>query len=503
MKNKDINNNLKNDFDIKIPDNWDKIKESLPEAGLATSPAPKNEKHFSVGYRWVTAAVAVLLIVTIVTVSVINNAGTRPALTPTDTDTMPVLNSNTAAKQNSTPSPKPTKPPYVELNFSEQTTQNINKFSFDMMKLVYEKGENAALSPISMYYLLGMLANGAEGETRAEILKAVGAADNMEDFNKQANTFMYGYLSYLKDDGESGSKTNISNSMWIAEQTKDYVKESYKELLLRSYNAETNYVNFLNRKEAADRMNGWISDKTEGLIKDLIDENAIAGGDTRLFLINTIYFKCGWKEAFTEKLTSVSKFNAPTGTVNVDMMNHLFDSLNFIKNDEVSGVVLDYRDCDASMVILMPEEEIGAYMDKMTGDKFDGIFSAMKKNHGSVQVGLPKFNVRQKSDMNKVLETMGISKMFSGAEADFSNMSDYAKANGLCVSKVNHETYIKTDEEGTVAAGASSAEMVDEGMPAMPKEITFDKPFLAAIVDRPSGTVFFMTVVENPAGYGS
>ena len=141
----------------------------------------------------------------------------------------------------------------------------LEKFDLFFLKLE-NKEENIVYSPLSIKYALQMLSEGSSGETKAQIDAVIGEYET----KKYANN----------------SNMSFANSMFIRDTFKDYVKDEYKQMLSEKYGAEVNLDAFSN----PDNINKWISDKTFGLIKDLVSSVK----DDDFFLINALAIDMNW-----------------------------------------------------------------------------------------------------------------------------------------------------------------------------------------------------------------
>ncbi len=66
-----------------------------------------------------------------------------------------------------------------------------------------------------------------------------------------------------------------------------------------------NHPNFPQNRDsvsAARSINDWVSSKTHGLIRDLVQPSNVNGA-TRLVIVNAIYFKANWKYQFEPRNT--------------------------------------------------------------------------------------------------------------------------------------------------------------------------------------------------------
>ena len=71
--------------------------------------------------------------------------------------------------------------------------QSNNQFAFDLFKKVSknEDGKSVIISPLSVTFALGMVNNGAVGETQREISEALGYHDeSIDDLNSYCKTML-------------------------------------------------------------------------------------------------------------------------------------------------------------------------------------------------------------------------------------------------------------------------------------------------------------------------
>jgi len=88
-------------------------------------------------------------------------------------------------------------------------------------------------------------------------------------------------------------------------------------------------------------INGWTSRQTEQRINDLIPQGAI-DTDTRLVLVNAVYFNAEWVTKFDPQRTSSKSFVRADGTSkNVDTMSRLTD-FRYAEGDGYQAVELAY-----------------------------------------------------------------------------------------------------------------------------------------------------------------
>ena len=106
---------------------------------------------------------------------------------------------------------------------------------------------------------------------------------------------------------------------------------------------------------------------------------------------------------------------------------------------------------------------------------------------------MPRFEFETSLQLSEALSSLGMPNAFSGS-ADFSGM--LPSDGSLQIDEVYHDTYISVDEEGTEAAAATAVTMVASA-PSRSFDLTFDRPFLFCIRDRPTDAVLFLGRVTD------
>ena len=371
------------------------------------------------------------------------------------------------------------------------TVKNAN-FA-DNLNSYMPKDKNYMISPASLKIAMAMAANGAKGETQAEMLQALGI-DDLDIFNKNIKETISDY------NNAQILRLKIANSLW---QNTDFPDSAYKasfiNTLQKYYNAEFSTVNNSNMLK---QINGWVSDKTNGKIKEIIGENAVNNIEYQNILLNAVYFKGAWQDDFSPHATQKDIFKNCGGTqTETDFMNktaHMaYGSVNGVQavklpyrnytyNPETKSVETD-KNLDVSMYVLLADSNIQNPEQVLNSIKFDRQY---------VRLSLPKFKIEYSEDMIPVFSKMGVNKAFSFDDADLSATLENSK--GKAITHILHKTYISVDEKGTeaaavtgIGAGASSAP------PPKPVIMKADHPFTFIIRDDVSGNILFMGQINT------
>ena len=341
--------------------------------------------------------------------------------------------------------------------------------------------ENICLSPLSAQFAMAMVANGAEGKTRTEILDAMQLGDS-------ANTESRRLLDEIaaKTVWNENCDIRIANSIWIKDGFD--VKQKFVDTNKEYFDALVENAKF--NQETVKRVNDWCKENTNGKIESILDR--FADGD-RMLLINALYFKAAWSKPFQERNTRNEKFTTEKGEV-IEVPTMAIRSNEPFYSDDVVAMVSKRLQGGYTMLFILPGEgvkcdEAAEYVAK----DFDTFLHNMEVR--DVFLALPKFTTDFGMSLKNTLASLGIKRAFGG-KAQLEGISDEA----LCISDVVQKTYINVNEKGTEAAAVTMAVAGLLSMrPSKTELITFDRPFIYAIVKDNSNEVLFAGKVGNPA----
>ena len=326
-----------------------------------------------------------------------------------------------------------------------------------------KKGENVMFSPLSLYQVISLVLNGASGKTREEIFKVLFPDKDLnEQLIKDINSNIEKIVTDLKPEPEDNigdvkaeflmaeyyntdNRVTFNNANALFYREGISFKDKFKEVCTQ-YN--TSYL----KLESAEQVNNYVSNHTNGKIKNIIDSI----DNIRLFMIiNALYFKGSWDEKFYESATKKRAFKNPNGIVMVDTMYQNYEYGLYYEDEKVQMISLHYRSYNIpyKMTIILPNEKLySSPMDYLNQEKINFHEISSKLNHEqNIHLYLPKFKYESMVDVTSILEKLGMKLAFTDS-ADFSNLVD-----GQCfISKLFQKTYINLNENGTEAAAATA-----------------------------------------------
>ena len=365
-----------------------------------------------------------------------------------------------------------------------EMVNNNNSFAFSL----YNKtmGMNSrVVSPLSVTYLMSMLANGADGETQQQILATLGWAGegvqqpSLQDINDYSRML-------IEKTARLDKAVTVEIANYVAVNKEFKLNSKFQKSVERDYKAGVESLNFTS-PSTLKRINDWCNDRTHGMIPSIINE---LDPDAVSYLMNAIYFNGTWKDKFSKEETKQEMFRGYTRDIQyVDMM-HRHGEYFYADGDGYSAVSIPYGNGAFSMTVILPTE--GSFlrdvMASMDGGKFQALQRSMEKCN--VDLKIPRFTTEVDLPLNDIISALGAPLIFS-PQADF---SQFARGD-FYVSKMFQKAKIEVSEEGTKAAAVTAAIMMMSAVrPEKKRNVVFhaDSPFAYIISENSTGSIYFM-----------
>ena len=364
-------------------------------------------------------------------------------------------------------------PKEIELAEGEQELINSNNdFAFNLFRKA--RGDKSKiLSPLSITFALGMLNNGADGETLKEINQTLGFGEAGAD---AINAFCQ---KMLKESNTLDEKTKalIANTIFMNEGMGYHLQEGFMDKVNTYYDAQPQNRNFADG-ETMDVINQWASDHTMGMIPEVLKEDSFHP-DAVSYLLNALYFKGMWSNPFRKDMTQNESFG---GGDEVPMMHNFREGLLYAENNLYQAVRLPYGNGAYRMDVFLPREDktVGEVLETLSGDNWQPEYE-----NTDVDLKLPRFETDTNQDLVGVMASLGMPKAFS-IEAEF----PYFCNGNPYIGQMFQVAKIKLDEEGTEAAAVTVIEMTE----SIPQRADFhaNRPFLYIISEQSTGAIFFI-----------
>ncbi|MBI3295845.1 MAG: serpin family protein [Deltaproteobacteria bacterium] len=371
-------------------------------------------------------------------------------------------------------------------------SSGINQLGYRALQTIRanEKNKNLFISPLSLHEAMSMVYVGAEGATRTELATLLGidTRDSSDSVADLWNAFRTRLLS-----ADPAVKLAIANSMWGNSDNNVRFIDEFEKLNARAHDAAVRSMDFQS-KSFLPTINGWVSEKTNGLIPSVL------GGEipkNQLFyLVNAIYFKGDWANEFDKKDTRDGEFRNNDGAKTVKMMNR-YGGFTYAESRHAGQLVeLPYgKTGNLTMTLHLPSSITATSFYSNIGNSIAALRA--KASHKSGMVSLPRFHIEYSNEkVVDVFKAMGIERVFSNK----SELTQIAQDERALVNVIIHKAVIDTNESGSEAAavtvvGGARATSIQ---PELPFSFVADRPFYFEIGDKSTGTVLFNGVVNEP-----
>lgn len=263
--------------------------------------------------------------------------------------------------------------------------------SFTLKLIQKSKSKDYFASPLSIFELLLICYSGSRSQTRSALRQVLGIDESLANeinFKEVHQRF-------------TSTDINIANKLYL--QIGKTFNETFSHSISHHFEAETDSIDFNDHKTSTDIINKWVECKTNGKIPQIIESGSITK-DTRLVLVNAVYFEATWLHQFDPYRTSKQNFTMPDrSSTQVDMMQLLGKKFRYVK--QPSGLKacvceLPYKGSSKSMTIILPDRDISldTIENELDFNKHVGLGSQT-----NVNIYLPKFKISYKSDVRNIV----------------------------------------------------------------------------------------------------
>ena len=366
-----------------------------------------------------------------------------------------------------------------EVTDNKSVVSGLDNFGVNLFKeaLKEDLQPNVLISPLSAFMCLGMIANGAENATLAQFEAVLGS--DISNVNAFGNKLL----------NQTEKTVKLADSVWIKNGAVN-VEEDYLKTVKEIYNAEVFRSDF-NALTLKD-VNNWCSNKTEGMIPEIIDE---IEEDDVIYVINALFFDAKWQNEKSQASKRV--FTCLDGAQNTVEMFTSNEQI-YIDFGNAQGFLKGYLGGKYSFLGILPNDGTTVYefAEGLTGEKY---FEAMSKREiAKVSTIIPEFAFDYAVNLSEPLVRMGLERAFN-SDAEFDKMGRTTAGDKLYLGYVLQKTRIELDRKGTKAAAVTFGGMKGESAPEPGKEylIILDRPFMFGIVDNATGFPLFLGAVTK------
>ncbi|XP_075470567.1 alpha-1-antiproteinase-like [Ascaphus truei] len=365
-------------------------------------------------------------------------------------------------------------------------------FAVNLYKHIASKSgssaQNIFFSPVSISTAFAMLSIGAKSATHRQIIEGLSLNQTQIEEEKIHEAFEHLLLALNKPKSEL--QVSIGNALFVGDKVR--ILKSFAHEVEHHYHAAVISANFENPEDAGKQINDYVKNKTNGKIEELVRD---LDEDTKMVLVNYVFFKGKWLYPFNPSLTETDTFFIDKyNSVKVPMM-YKADKVSSMFDRTLSCTVLKlpYRG-SAHMLIVMPEKD-GDFVtleDHLTKELVDTWLANMKTR--KTDIFFPKFKLDQKYQLKTFLQELGIKDIFTGR----ANLTGLTDERNIKLTEITQRAVIEIDERGTEASAATGSEIVAF---SLPPTIKVDHPFLLMIYEETHKTLLFIGRVVDPTKF--
>jgi serine protease inhibitor len=372
---------------------------------------------------------------------------------------------------------------------TEAPSSASTRFAFKLFQeLATVEVPNIFFSPSSVMLCLAMVQELASGETRQAMAKAL----EIEDLNPADAQLAIAALKAAFRPRPYVTVT-AANSIWCSDLA--HVRPELAAKLHEIYDAELNSLD-LAAADAVPRINAWVGDKTNGMIRHILDKLSPLAV---LVAINAVYFKGRWTTPFILALTRDRPFTAATGQEKQLPMMLQGGKYDYYEDRRMQLVALPYLGSIAMYVVLPAERtDSRQFLQSLTSDLWESWLTKLEPMPGTI--GLPRFKLDYFAQLERALKALGMERVFDRSRAEFDGIQ--AGEQAVWIDQVVHRAVAEVNEEGTEAAAATRATLCFSAVHPSPQprrfEMIVNRPFFVVIRDGTSGTILFMGWIGNP-----
>jgi serpin B len=377
-------------------------------------------------------------------------------------------------------------------------TDGNNTFGWALFNKLQTDTANLFFSPYSISTAMAMAWQGARGETKTEMTRALHFALDSMRFNIAMNAIDLALAR--RGQGAAGREgagftIRCANGLW-GEKTETFL-QGFLDPLAQYFGAGMRTCDFVNNYEPTRvEINDTIENQTNGKITELIPPGVLSS-HTKLVITNSVYFDAAWADTFSHNNTYKSQFVRSRNDTATAWYMHRTGGYNYAEDMQYQALELPYDGGQVSMVIVLPKDMNVSQSEGMVSEeRIKTLIGGLSRQ--AVHVYIPKFTFTFGTiSLKDNLCAMGIEKAFS-SQADFSGING---TGGLVIGDVLHKAFVAVDEKGTTAAAATAVVILDGMAPNGQSIVTFaaDHPFVFFIRDIPTNQILFMGNLSKPS----
>lgn len=356
-------------------------------------------------------------------------------------------------------------------------------FALSLFAQTADDDSNMIIAPVSVMTAMSLLANGASDDTLAELKNTLTDGMDVTALNTH-NHYLSQRLSAFNS--EEGSYKSV-NSLWFNDAFD--VRSSFLQPAVNYYDAGVFRIPLL-EADAIDKINGWISENTDGEITDAVEQ---IDPDTMALVINAVLFDDAWATPYTDNQLYADRFHGTSGDTDVTYMT---SEEFYLSTSYAEGFVKSFKNLPCKFAAILPPVDmpLSEFADSLTYNRLTALLNSQQPME-YCKASLPQFSFDTKLDLKDSLKVLGIEDAFDAEKADFSALSN---TGDVYLSSVTQDAFIEVGALGAKAGAATVGSVDITSAPSdKQKEVVLDRPFIFLIYDNESNIPVFIGAVNN------
>jgi serpin B len=297
--------------------------------------------------------------------------------------------------------------------------------------------KNTVVSPLSIQLALAALNQGARGNTKRQIGRAIGGRLQKQE-RKQIFKTLIRHLKGLRRNDYSTrqhiTKINPVTGIFVAQTTR--AQHMFIQQVKTSLGATVKHCSFSHQPQQCRQMiNRFVAQKTHHKITHIVPQDAITD-NTKMILVNALELKATWGPQMRRHQTKEAKFH-PLDTKKVKIVEVMETQgrFKYYEDELVKIVGVPTQEKELTFYAIVPKDKDGlTEVEKLhlqDSVELKKVLDTVDRRQHHVEVQLPKFQIKHKIDVRRTLRKQGVTDAFDPQRADFSGITG--------VSRFQHE----------------------------------------------------------------
>lgn len=355
-----------------------------------------------------------------------------------------------------------------ELDLNDDFCKAYRKAAFGMLQKAYSAdGGNVVISPLSVFYHLGVLGNGAEGGTRDDIEDMFGRDMTVT----QINEALHSYVEQLVN--TDNATMHFENALWFNADKNAQPSSEFLQNVANYYGASAYKESF--GPDAVTNINHWIDNQTNMDVEYILDD---IPQDPPLYLVSATALSADWASPYSYNNIQDGTFTNASGNEEKAQMMSAFEN-KYLEGDSAVGFVKNYAGGNYAFVAFLPHrEDITNFVTLLAaGGQFEKIFESAQR--AVVDATVPKFSCEYKGSAMDAIKTLGAERAFHPLSAQLKGLGECD--GNLYAGDLYVRNIMTVTEKGT--SKGTAATVANKDVPTSVYVVTLNRPFVYAVID--------------------